>query len=373
MKNTQIPESENSEELQPAKSPEQIHAKAMSVLGASKGGKARANSLTPEQRSAIAREAVRTRWIKAGKLKEIEAADPVEPSDSHNATPSLPYSMFRGTVKLGNVDLDCHVLNDGRRVFTQGEVVRALTKGPEGRGTDSSNLARYLRANPLFSKDFSGGPIRFQIPKNPQVAVGLEATLLIEICDKYLQAMDENLLRPSQFRLVAQAGIIVRACAKVGIIALIDEATGYEKVRAKNSLQLKLQAFIADELQDWAVMFKEEFWLELARLESVHYSPRSRPLRWGRYIMMFVYDAIDGDVGRELRKKNPNPRFLKNHHQWLKKFGRERVNDQIQRVIAVMKLCTGMEDFKAKFAHVFKKAPLQMGFDDLGWNLPQAG
>jgi hypothetical protein len=84
---------------------------------------------------------------------------------------------------------------------------------------------------------------------------------------------------------------------------LIDEATGYQKIREKNALQVKLQAFIADELQDWALMFPEEFWLELARLEGVHYSARSRPLRWGKYIMLFVYDAIDGDVGKELRKK----------------------------------------------------------------------
>ena len=65
-------------------------------------------------------------------------------------------------------------------------------------------------------------------------------------------------------------------------------------------------------------MFPEEFWLELARLEGIRYSARNRPLRWGKYVMMFVYDAIDKDVGRELRKKNPTPRFLKNHHQWLK-------------------------------------------------------
>jgi P63C domain len=110
-------------------------------------------------------------------------------------------------------------------------------------------------------------------------------------------------LRPNQLHLARQAEIIVRSCAKVGIIALIDEATGYQKIREKNALQVKLQAFIADELQDWALMFPEEFWLELARLEGVHYSARSRPLRWGKYIMLFVYDAIDGDVGKELRKK----------------------------------------------------------------------
>jgi len=156
------------------------------------------------------------------------------------------------------------------------------------------------------------------VPGAPTTAIGYEATLLVEICDKYLEARDQKLLRGRQYKLADQAEIIIRACAKVGIIALIDEATGYQKVRAKNALQLKLQAFIADELQEWARMFPEEFWYELARLEGVRYSARSRPLRWGRYVMMFVYDAIDPDVGKELRKKNPSPRFMRNHHQWLK-------------------------------------------------------
>ena len=90
-----------------------------------------------------------------------------------------------------------------------------------------------------------------------------------------------------------------------------------------------------------------------------------RPLRWGRYIMMFVYDAVDEDVGRVLREKNPNPKFLTNHHQWLKEHGREKVNNQIQRVITIMKLCKDMDDFRAKFAQVFKRAPTKVPFDDL--------
>jgi hypothetical protein len=51
-------------------------------------------------------------------------------------------------------------------------------------------------------------------------------------------------------------------------------------MRAKHDLQIKFQAFIADEMQDWARLFSEEFWLALARLEGIRYSPRSRPLRW---------------------------------------------------------------------------------------------
>ena len=110
-------------------------------------------------------------------------------------------------------------------------------------------------------------------------------------------------------------------------------------------------------------MFPEEFWLELARLEGIHYSPRNRPLRWGRYIMMFVYDAIDPDVGKTLREKNPNPHHRMNHHQWLKQWGRQRVNDQIQKVVTIMQLCDNMEEFRKKFARVFKKGPIQLEFE----------
>ncbi|HKC01396.1 MAG TPA: P63C domain-containing protein [Terriglobales bacterium] len=136
---------------------------------------------------------------------------------------------------------------------------------------------------------------------------------------------------------------------------------------AKNALQLKLQAFIAEELQEWARMFPQEFWFELARLEGIHYSPRSRPLRWGKYIMAFVYDAIDKDVGKELRKKNPHPKHGRNHHQWLKEFGKEKLIGQIQSVITIMKLCDNMEDFRSKFTRVFKKSPVQISFDDINW------
>lgn len=336
-------------------------ARELSALGASKGGRARASVLTKEQRSAIAREAVRARWIKAGRLKDFlqDASESKTEEKRSSGNAELPFSMFPGKLKIGDLLLECHVLNDERRVFTQGEMVRALTGG-----TDSSNLGRYLQAKALEGLDLSGGPIRFQIPGNPQLALGSEATLLIEICEAYLDARAEGNLRPHQRKLAAQAEIIVRACAKTGIIALIDEATGYQKVRAKNALQVKLQAFIADELQEWALMFPQEFWIELARLEGIHYSARSRPLRWGKYIMLFVYDAIDADVGKELRKKNPNPRFLTNHHQWLKKFGREKVHDHLERVIAIMKLCNNMADFREKFARVFKRSPAQLSLFD---------
>jgi hypothetical protein len=341
-------------------------ARKWSELGASKGGRARANVLTSEERSEIARQAVRTRWLKAGKLKQPEIAEETvnEKIAKEEETSQLPSSWFRGTLEMGDLKLECHVLDDGRRVLTQREVVRAISGGRE-----SGNLSRYLERNPLTAKGFQAGPvIRFTIPGSNLTPIGYEATLLIEICDKYLEARDKKLLKGRQYNLAAHAETIIRACAKVGIIALIDEATGYQKVRSEVALRLKVQAFIADDLQEWARMFPEEFWYELARLEGVRYSARSRPLRWGRYVMMFVYDAIDPEIGQELRKRNPDPHFKQNHHQWLKKFGRDKVHDQIQRVVTIMKLCDDMDDFREKFARVFRKSPLQLSFDDLNWN-----
>jgi len=43
------------------------HAVALGRLGAQKGGRARAEKLTPEQRSDIARKAVQARWAKKSK------------------------------------------------------------------------------------------------------------------------------------------------------------------------------------------------------------------------------------------------------------------------------------------------------------------
>lgn len=322
-----------------------------SVGDPAKGGRARASVLTSEERSEIARKAVQARWRRAGKeptppQREAELAQ-AEPAKK----PDLPYSMFTGSLNLGPMPVECHVLSDGRRVLSRLQAVRLLSGG-----TDSSHLARYLKRVPLYREGMlDERTIQFRIPGMPPVANGLDATMLIEICEMYLDAREQGLLHRTQADLARVAEIIIRACAKVGIIALIDEATGYQEVRAKNALQIKLQAFIADDLQEWAKMFPDEFWYELARLEGIHYSPRSRPLRWGRYVMAFVYDAVDGDVGKELRKRNPDPHFTQNHHQWLKDFGRDKVHDQLQRVIAVMRACDSMPEFKRRFEKVFSK------------------
>lgn len=332
----------------------------LSKSGAAKGGRARASVLTPEERSEIARRASQARWGKAGKTAAVGEADSNETVDDAEdeieiAPPgTMPHSLLRGSLLMGDVSFDCHVLNDPEysRVLTAGEVVRALT----GRTSRPGSLNQYLERVPGYMPEaIRSKTIEFRIPGLPTPAIGYEATLLVEICELYLDAREAKLLKPSQMKIAAMAEIIVRACAKVGIIALVDEATGFETIKKKQALQIKLQAFIADEMHEWIKVFPDEFWLELARLEGIRYSPRNRPLRWGKYVMAFVYDAIDQDVGQELRRINPDPHYRRNHHQWLKQFGKEAVHRQIGSVIAIMKLCDDMPEFRRKFERVFSK------------------
>ncbi len=331
------------------------HAVALGALGAAKGGRARSEVLTPAEKKDIARTAAAARW-KREVVGFNEAAAPASRADEE-----LPYSMFQGEITIGDVVLAVHVLNDGRRVIGQREMVRVIS--PVGR--ESGSLQRYIERIPSHSGHLGLGlnPIEFRTPGTRLNGHGYPATVLVDICSAYLEAREQGLLKGSQRALAKRAEIVLRACAKVGIEALIDEATGYEKFKAKREYQLKLQAFIAEDMQEWVKTFPDEFWIELARLEGVRYSPRLRPIRWGKYVMAFVYDAIDKDVGKKLREINRSPEKGHNHHQWLASFGKDRLQRQLGSVITIMKLCVNMDEFREKFAHVFKKQGLQEKFN----------
>lgn len=335
-------------------------ARALSKRGASKGGRARANVLTPEERREIAQKASRTRWAKEGKGSAAEVIPSDGPSPPAGTTvDDLPFSAFPGTLSVGNLDLECHVLNDGRRVLTASEIVRAL------RGTRSNppSVQRYFDALPSYIDGmFADRTMHFRIPGLPQVAMGLEATVLIDMCDMYISANENGTLKSNQRGLADMSWVIMRACSKVGIEALIDEATGYQEVREKRALQVKLQAFIADEMQEWVKTFPDEFWEELARLEGIRYQARHRPLRWGNYVMRFIYNAIDPDVAAELKKRNPNPHHRQNLHQLLRDFGKDKLHQQLGGVIAIMRECKDMNEFRSRFERVFERRN-QIEFD----------
>jgi len=234
----------------------------------------------------------------------------------------------------------------------------------------ADRLGRFVgqkRIKPFVSEALAARievPIPF-IPKDGGPAgSGYEATALAAICGAVVVAMAERRLQKQQEHIGQQAGRLLSAFANLGIIALVDEATGYQKERAADAMQRKLDAYISGDMREWDKMFPDDFWEEMARLEGLDEAPKVRPLRWGKYVMAFIYDAMDKDVGNKLREINPNPRFRKNHHQWLAEYGKDRLVKHLWQVIGVMKTCHSMWDFRGRFAHVFKNTPLQLDWTD---------
>jgi len=85
-------------------------------------------------------------------------------------------------------------------------------------------------------------------------------------------------LRGSRQPLIAKkADILIRGLADVGIVALVDEATGYQYDRARHALEEILERFIKNELGKWARRFPDEFYEHLFRLKGMKWPSDRNP------------------------------------------------------------------------------------------------
>jgi len=275
----------------------------------------------------------------------------------------LPVAVYSGVLPIGGIELDCAVLEDGTRVLSERAVHRAFgskrggshwkrMKAKEG----GANLPSFLSAINLeeyIPKDLADElttPLSYLVGPGGSVAHGIKAELLPDICGVWLAARRDDKLHPSQEHLAKQAEILMQAFAKVGIIALIDEATGYQLDRAHDALRLLLTRYIAEGLQKWIHTFPDTFFAELDRLYgNPKTSPRSRPQYYGGFINKYVYDPIEhGYVKAELDKLNitDEGKRLARFHQWLTDDGRTILTRQIGRVEGIMEMCSDIEHFK---------------------------
>ena len=99
-------------------------------------------------------------------------------------------------------------------------------------------------------------------------AYGYEATVLVELCEAILAARAAGVLQPQQKNIAQKCEIIVRGLARVGIVALVDEATGFQEVRKRDALHKILEAYIAPELMPWTRRFPPSFYKEMFRVTA---------------------------------------------------------------------------------------------------------
>lgn len=321
--------------------------------GRAKGGHARALALPDERRSEIAARAAQARW-QAKKDAHLPVAE--------FGSPERP-------LRLLDVEIPCYVLSDGTRVLTQQGFLVALgraraAKGGTGASKGVDNTPAFLAANnlkPLISQEIiaSTSAIEFRLPGGGR-AFGYAAELLPKVCNVYLRARDQKLLLPSQRRTAEKADMLVRGLAETGIVALVDEATGYQQVRARDALQAYLDRFLRKELAAWVKTFPDEFFQELYRLKGWAWKGSSRrPGVVGHYINDLIYDRLGPGVLDELQRKNPSDghgRRKSRHTQWLTEdIGHPALAQHMYATIGLMRAHNDFQSFQAFFKRAFPK------------------
>lgn len=97
-------------------------------------------------------------------------------------------------------------------------------------------------------------PIIFVTPTGGR-AQGYDAEILVELCEAVLAARAAGVLQTQQLPIAQSCEIVMRGLARVGIVALVDEVTGYQEVRKRDALNRILEAYIAPELMPWTKRF----------------------------------------------------------------------------------------------------------------------
>ena len=79
------------------------------------------------------------------------------------------------------------------------------------------------------------------------------------------------------------------------------------------------------------------------------------------YIMMFVYDAIDADVGESFGRRSESALSTK-PSSMAKYYGQDKVRSQIDKVVTIMELCENMEEFSRQDCATFEKDAIASQF-----------
>jgi hypothetical protein len=308
--------------------------------GRARGGVARAEALPPERRRLIAKKAAAARW--SGDVKQATHG-----TDDH-------------PLRSGDIEIPCYVLDDETRVLSQRGTLGGLNLGRGSAGGGGGDrLASFLSSkslSPFVSKELTeviNNPIRFRAPGGG-LAFGYPATILPDICDVVLAARKAGALQRQQEHIADRCELLVRGFARVGIIALVDEATGYQRDRAKDSLARILEAFIAKELQPWLRTFPADFYEEMFRLRGMEYPNDTvqRPRYFGLLTNDIVYHRLAPGVLEELKLRNPRQESGRRKHkffQWLTtQKGYPKLREHLGSVVAIMKLSSDWYDFRAK-------------------------
>lgn len=293
-------------------------------------------------------------------------------------------ATHEGVLKLNDTLLEVAVLEDDSRIIKQAAVFRALDRPPRGNSRvintpvfmDAQNLQPYVNEE-----------LRVMINKveyidhNGKMQEGYNAMILPLVCDLYLKAREAGVIKlPNQIATAHKAEVLVRSLAKVGIIALVDEATGYQHDREKDALQKILKAYISEELLPWQKRFPDIYYKELFRLNGWDYTVKDikrRPQIIGKWTNTLIYEQLPEGVLNELKEKTPKSpkgnRIARFHQSLTEDIGHPALSAQITQIVTLFQVSDNMKQMWAQFNKLKRRQSRQLelpfDFDDDGHTL----
>lgn len=285
--------------------------------------------------------------------------------------------MYEGEITLGEFPIPCYILEDGTRILSTSAMQRALgVIGNEPNQRSSKRLEEILTSKavsrflPEYLLSSKLSPITCVY--GSKKINGYEAMALPELCEIMLQVRDfanENNvgLGSRQQLVIAQADLIIRSLARVGIIALIDEATGYQYDRERFELQKILNAYISEEILKWQLTFTDDFYKQIYRLWGLPFIPKyikNKPSFIGKLTTKYIYDQLPKGVVDKIKEKSGKTEKgnwkYKWHQSLTPEIGREHLKKQIIEVSTLMSISQSKEQFDALFQQKYNTSPVQL-------------
>lgn len=266
-----------------------------------------------------------------------------------------------GELNLAGNVIPCYVTEDGTRLLSGSKMQEAL-KITEGKraGTKINRFFKQKALGSAVTQIPSGALVPIICHQGDRKVYCYKAEALTDICDAMLEIRKNFTLKPKQQLVADQCEILMRAFAKVGLTALIDEATGYQTDRDKAELQKILSAYISDEVAKWQLTFSNEFYKELYRIYNIQPKEgHSKPLRVGYLTAHLIYDQLPDGVFSAIKEKtgkNENGNWKYQLHRNLSEnVGRQDLRRIINEVTAIMAISDNKEQFEQLYDRRFNK------------------
>lgn len=288
-------------------------------------------------------------------------------------------ATHEGPLVLSGIEIPAYVLEDGTRLLSRGGLQESigLSKGGSRRiGVQRMGvfltgiLGKGIQIKDLIAR--IENPIVFQPSRGGRTAYGYEATILADICDVVFETNKEGKLLPQQKHVAERCEMLMRAFAKVGLIALVNEATGYQEVRDRIALQKILDKYLLEEYAKWAKRFPNEFYELMFKFKGWQWKGMSvnRPSVVGKYTNDLVYERLAPGLLTELKKLNPpdeHGRRKVRHQQWLTEdIGHPELQKHLAILIAFMRAAPNWAVFHRNVERALPKLgeTIPMAFDE---------